>query len=585
MSAHGTISLWMADHAFQYRAEKAAKVKLRSGPLISTKSDNGPSGFKHFLGDPKPAQQFTIDGVRFDPKNSDQKARANSLMTQLAKIMTFEPLADFNPDIPSGYTYFLQLIAHDLVESSLFLSRNQSNLLGLSNVRTKPLRLETIFGGGPIECPHAYEFNDCGFRDRLRLGQVRADGSEGYNVNTGDFRDIPRARATDVLARPSYPEALIGDARNDSHAILAQLVVMFHHFQRKILADIEANQNISSTGSDIVDAQRNFVATQSACAMIFRSIVRNDVLRKILHPDVRAAYESNAVRIVDSPQVVGSGPWQVPVEFSFGFFRFGHSMIRSTYAFNSKTLDDKRFDIWKILHHTSEQDPLSMPFEDKWTIDWRQFFGSDPTKSNFSVKIGPWSRCDLEHAVRGPDVDEPGLTARDLTSSVATQPWSVRALAQALIPTHGNLFGSSPYLAGDLSDPNNPPWNGAIHDWLKQRRAQGGDNLSDGDIKTLAADPPIPFFSRFEAGMDPAIGGTHLGVLTSIVVADVLYGVFRDDRILGVDSSVDLASQLQQLSKLAFDGAPDAFTGLEGITTVNDLIVFLGALIQSPAGG
>ena len=200
MSAHGTISLWMADHAFQYRAEKAAKVKLRSGPLISTESDNGPSGFKHFLRDPKPAQQFTIDGVRFDPKNSDQKARANSLMTQLAKIMTFEPLADFNPDIPSGYTYFLQLIAHDLVESSLFLSRNQSNLLGLSNVRTKPLRLETIFGGGPIECPHAYEFNDCGFRDRLRLGQVRADGSEGYNVNTGDFRDIPRARATDVLA-------------------------------------------------------------------------------------------------------------------------------------------------------------------------------------------------------------------------------------------------------------------------------------------------------------------------------------------------------------------------------------------------
>ena len=189
--------------------------------------------------------------------------------------------------------------------------------------------------------------------------------------------------------------------------------------------------------------------------------------------------KSNAVRIVDSPQVVGSGPWQVPVEFSFGFFRFGHSMIRSTYAFNSKTLDDKRFDIWNILHHTSEQDPLSMPFEDKWTIDWRQFFGSDPTKTNFSVMIGPWSRFDLENAVRGPDVDEPGLTARDLTSSIATQPWSVRALAQALIPNACEICSALVALSGWRSErpAQSALANGAIHDWLKQRRAQGGDNF------------------------------------------------------------------------------------------------------------
>jgi hypothetical protein len=581
MSVHGTISLWMADHSFEYRA---TKVKLRSGPLISTALDHGSSGFRHFLKDPDPSQQFTIDGARFDPADSVQQTRANGLMTKLADIMKVEPPPGFNTDIPSGYTYFLQLIAHDLVESSLFLSRNQSSLLGLSNVRTKPLRLETIFGGGSIGCPHAYDENHCGFRDRLRLGQVRADG-QTYNGNTGDFRDIPRARATDVLARPSYPEALIADARNDSHAILSQLVVMFHHLQRKILAKIETNENILSTGSAIVDAQRNFIATQSACALIFRSIIRNDVLSKILHPGVRAAYEARSVSIVDPPQGLGNGPWLVPLEFSFGFFRFGHSMIRSKYAFNSKTLDYKRFDVTDILQHTSEQNPLSMPFEDKWTIDWRQFFGNDPSNTNFSVKIGPWTRFDLENAVRGPDRREPGLTVRDLTSSIATQPWSVRALAQALIPTHGNLLQSSPYLMGNLSDPRNPPWFVDVSVWLKQRRTQPGGVLSDDDIETLAADPPIPFFARFEAGMDAAVGGKHLGVLTSIIVADVLYGVFRDDQILGVDGSLDLADQLQQVSNLTLDGAQDAFTGLGGITTVNSLIDFLGALIQSPAGG
>ena len=463
MSAHGTISLWMADHSFEYRT--ATKGKLRSGPLISTASDDRPSGFRHFLQPPDVSQRFTFKGEPFDPTVEAQKESADALMMKLADIMRAEPEAEFNPDIPSGYTYLLQLIAHDLVESSLFLSRSQSGVLGLSNVRTKPLRLETIFGGGPIVCPHAYDTNECGFRDRLRLGQVRPD-NKPYTVNTGDFRDIARARATDMLdapARPKYPEALIGDARNDSHAILSQLVVVFHHFQRKILANIEANQNILSTGSEIVDAQRNFVATQSACALIFRSIVRNDVLRRILHPDVRAAYEASPTKTADPPRDLNIGPWLVPLEFSFGFFRFGHSMIRSVYAFNSKTSEGiDRLKLPDILCHTSEESPDLMPFEDKWTIDWRRFFGNDET-TNFSVMIGPWSRFDLENAVRGPENCEPGLMGRDLISSIATQPWSVRALAQALSKNvQRDLFRSSPYLAGDLNDPANPPWLAAV---------------------------------------------------------------------------------------------------------------------------
>src|SRR5262249_5130086 len=149
--------------------------------------------------------------------------------------------------------------------SSLFLSRNRSSVLGLSNVRIKPLRLETIFGGGPIECPHAYVVSPSGFRDRLRLGRIRKD-REPYD-NTGALRDIARARATAVLDQESYPEALIADGRNDSHAILSQLVVTLHHLQCKILDSLEANQKLRSTESPAVDAQRKFVATQSACAL------------------------------------------------------------------------------------------------------------------------------------------------------------------------------------------------------------------------------------------------------------------------------------------------------------------------------
>jgi hypothetical protein len=575
MSVHGRISLWTAEFPLESRV---AKPPAGEAPVV-----NAPSGFRHFLQAPDASQQFAIDGKPFDPKDKDQRGRADELMKKLAGAMLLEyPRQPFNPNIPSGYTYLLQLIAHDLVESSLLLSRNQGSLLGLSNVRSKPLRLETIFGGGPIGCPYAYEFSESGFRDRLRLGRIRADHA-GHDDNTGALRDIARARATEVLDRQEYPEALIADARNDSHAILSQVVVMFHHLQREILERLETNDKVRPTGRPVVDAQRKFVATQSACALIFRSIIRNDVLAKILHPDVRNAYESGTVSVVDPPQGLNNGSWLVPLEFSYGFFRFAHGMIRATYSFHPEPPFFARFGIAEILDHNSDQNPGLMPFEQKWTIDWPQFFGGDAT--NLSVRIGPWSRMDLENAVRGKDPKEPGLTVRDLTSSIATQPWSVRALAQALGKTHGKLLQLSPYLADSLGDPKNPPWRRNVSDWLTRHRSAPGQGLSDDDIRILATDPPIPFFARFEAGQDPGIEGKHLGVLTSIVVADVFYGIFQNDRLLGIDDDKDLAHQLRQVSELVFDGASDAFAGLERITTVNSLIDFLGALTKFPTGG
>ena len=576
MSAHGRISFWTAGFPLRSRV---AKPPADERPVP-------PSGFRHFLRDPESSQRFAIDGRPFNPRDEDQRGRADELMRKLAGAMLLEyPAQPFNPKIPSGYTYLLQLIAHDLVESSLLLSRNQSSVLGLSNVRGKPLRLETIFGGGPIECPHAYESNKSGFRDRLRLGRIRADGRR-YDANTGALRDIARARATEVLSQPEYPEALIADARNDSHAILSQLVVMFHHLQRKILDHLDANHTSGLSGTPVLVAQRKFVATQSACALIFRSIIRNDVLAKILHPAVRAAYDTGTVPVVDPPLSLDNGSWLVPLEFSYGFFRFGHGMIRAKYSFNRKTPPPfGRLGLADILDHNSSQNPGLMPFEDNWTIDWPRFFGNDEATTNFSVKIGPWSRRDLETAVRGSDPGESGLTVRDLTSSIAAQPWSVRALAQALGKTHGKLLQLSPFLAGALDDPRNPPWFGAISDWLMHRQTTHGSGLSDDDIRILATDPPIPFFARFEAGLDPGIEGEHLGVLTSIVVADVFYGILQRDRLLGIDDDRDLAHQLRQISQLVFDGPSDAFAGLERITTVNSLIDFLGALIEFPTGG
>jgi hypothetical protein len=189
---------------------------------------------------------------------------------------------------------------------------------------------------------------------------------------------------------------------------------------------------------------------------------------------------------------------------------------------------------------------------------------------------------DLENAVR--DQGKEGLAYRDLMSSISAKPWSVRALAEKLQETHPRLIELSPYLANDQGS-GHPPWFCEIKAWLRKRSRPDLYLLSDPDICTLATDPPIPFFTRFEAGMDPKIGGKHLGILASIVVADVFYGILEYDRLYGIDGRLTLASQLRQLSETVFEGNADAFSGLDGLVTFNALIAFLGTRISFPTGG
>ncbi|MFY0022451.1 hypothetical protein ABTQ05_21220, partial [Acinetobacter baumannii] len=56
---------------------------------------------------------------------------------------------------------------------------------------------------------------------------------------------------------------------------------------------------------------------------------------------------------------------------------------------------------------------------------------------------------------------------------------------------------------------------------------KGNADPTSPDIGKLAADPPLPFFIRFEAAWGGRGGGgegRHLGVLGSIIVAETIYG-------------------------------------------------------------
>ena len=54
-----------------------------------------------------------------------------------------------NPDIPSGYTYLAQLVAHDCVFTSAPTGAVSQIGTGVKSWRSSLLQLETIYGGGP----------------------------------------------------------------------------------------------------------------------------------------------------------------------------------------------------------------------------------------------------------------------------------------------------------------------------------------------------------------------------------------------------------------------------------------------------
>ncbi|WP_407112756.1 hypothetical protein [Bradyrhizobium sp. LMG 9283] len=76
-------------------------------------------------------------------------------MERLARRMRVAPVWESgqgpleNSDIPAGYTYLLQLVAHDLVQTSFPISELENTATAVRNDRAYRLKLHTIYGGGP----------------------------------------------------------------------------------------------------------------------------------------------------------------------------------------------------------------------------------------------------------------------------------------------------------------------------------------------------------------------------------------------------------------------------------------------------
>lgn len=486
-----------------------------------------------------------------------------------------------NPSLPSGYTYLLQLIAHDLVDSvrTATIDAGGGAVTGFLNACQKPLMLETIYGIGPDRNPHAYGLAGADRdhpRTLLRVGTLNDRNGLPRPPEPRrhcPFRDIARTSpgtaaggraGAEAAEATAHSEPLVADVRNDAHALISQLTVLFHLLHNTVLAMVPAPVGLALTTHEI--AQRRFLCARLVVTLIYRNIVENDVLPRILDPQVLAAYrDSPALRLGDGSP---------PLEFVAGAFRFGHAMVRESYRPNHGAAPGGlRFS--DALEQSARRNRGNVPVSSAWAVDWSLFFG-DGSDLNLSRRIGPfYSGGLMQEGARLPrrqplELTGLGLPSRDLLTACQSGVLPVPALCSAIRRHLGETF---PDLLPDYE-----VWRQPLRAWLED---SGRSILSADDVDLLVADPPLPFFVLFEAahqldgarrplpaGPDgsgdlafPGGGGRCLGPLGSIIVADTLFGALRS-RPFGFDETeVPLKVRLQTVCAALLD-RPDALDRL-----------------------
>ncbi|HST71223.1 MAG TPA: heme peroxidase family protein [Kocuria rosea] len=237
-----------------------------------------------------------------------------------------------NPDIPAGFAYLGQFIDHDMTLDRTPLPAQELDPKGLTNFDTPFFDLGSVYGRGPAADPQLYDPAD---PRRMRIGRT-PDG----------LPDLPR-RADGT--------AVIGDHRNDENLIIAQ----FH------LAFLQAHNRFVDSGASFQEAQR-------LTRWHFQWLIVHDFLPRIVgRPLVRSMLGAGGKGpvAVDRRFYKPGNPARpmMPVEYSVGAYRFGHSMVRAEYEMNDEVT---------IPFFGSPSNDLrgSRPIPAAARADWNYFF-------------------------------------------------------------------------------------------------------------------------------------------------------------------------------------------------------------------
>ena len=299
---------------------------------------------------------FLFPDLQQNPGNRlDPAPRTAKQLIRLGESMVDPNPTDekFDSNIPSAYTYFGQLIDHDLTRQSLAHPPNFCGpitplplyeISAATNSRSFGLDLDCVYGPA-IEPNAAFEIPRVGEKLKTEL-------TAGAPI----LPELPRDR-------DSPHPAWIGDRRDDENLMVSQLHLAF----------MLAHNKLCDQGADFEEARRTL-------RQHYQWIVINDYLAKVADPQIVKDVFDGKLKLFDPPDE----DVFMPLEFAVAAFRFGHSMIRDGYNYNQIFAKTQLFQLFLPgfllrYHH----------FPGEWIIDWKRFFDGTNKARLIDTKLSP----------------------------------------------------------------------------------------------------------------------------------------------------------------------------------------------------
>jgi hypothetical protein len=504
------------------------------------------------------------------PSGADEQRQVDELMAGLARLMVTtefadnlaageatpdkpiteaEP-ADENPTIPAGYTYLGQFIDHDITFDPVSSLQRQNDPDALEDFRTPRLDLDCLYGRGPADQPYLYAKPE---RAKFILGDNR--GVQGQNRPD--------------LQRTADGTALIGDKRNDENKIVAQVQALFLKFHNKVYDQI---------GSRFAPGQGHarFAEAQRIVRWCYQWIVLTDFLPKVCDKAVVKDVMPTATRHEPHLQFYRphGGDTYIPVEFSVAAYRFGHSMVRPSYALNAIAKSTARFDFNGtpkpfaripifVARATQSTDAMNgfgefaPQLPPSWGIDWAFFFGKLGTHPNGQAQV-PQPSYRIDTSLVDPLGDLPEFAAAGVPSPFASL--AFRNLARGVsmgLPSGqrvARMMGAKHVLSDEqLWSVKNE--EESLEPWPE------GTAFFNANKKWLTAAAPLWYYILKEA--EVMHHGHHLGEVGSRIVAETMAGLawfdhysylFQMPRWTPAEEKLGLSATLDMLELTKFVG-------------------------------
>jgi hypothetical protein len=352
-------------------------------------------------------------------------------------------------DLPAaGWPVFAQFLAHDLTADRSHLSASRVELRDLRNARSPRLDLECVYGSGPADQPYLVQ------RDapsRMLVG------------GTSQAPDLPRNQ--DGVA-------LLGDPRNDVHALISQL------HTRILLAH---NAFEAALERDGVPSAQRFGRAQQLLQWHHQWIVLHEYLDVTVGAELATEIRDGAGEWLSPDQ-----PLRLPVEFADAAFRYGHAQVRERYRLQPGGQPRRLFPDLVGFRPIGDRvtDP-SMLFDLPGRAPAQRVKRLDGRLSASLIHLPGQITGDLD------EEPQQSLAVRDLQRGLATGLPSGEAVARRL--------GVQPLTPDELGV--------AEHGWI--------------------GETPLWYYILKEG--EVRAGGRHLGPVGGRIVAEVLVAVVRRD--------------------------------------------------------